>query len=129
MMQPTLSHVTVLVEQEDLEPFCEALSASGITFENAGAQRGAADTAELIVIVAPTLVGLAFSLEKLRRLRLPRTYLRPAHDGFDFWTDSGTRDGRVFVVYDDRIEELSDKEITAEWLRSWLRDDASAADE
>jgi hypothetical protein len=121
MSEPTLQQVTVLVENEDAVAFRHALSQSKVLVENAGVQRGAEQAADLIVLAAPTVVILALVLEKLRRLRLPRTYLRATPEGLDVWTDSTTRDGRILVVHPDgRVEELPDSEISVGTLEAVL---------
>lgn len=121
MPEPTFNQVNVLVEAQDTEALCAALALSNVTYENAGSQRGAAETSELIILAAPTVVVLALVLEKLRRLRLPRTYLRPTADGLDVWTDSTMPDGRVIVVHEDgRVDELPDPEISMQTLKRLL---------
>lgn len=89
---------------------------SDIDFADAGAARGVVgDACELIVVATPSFAAVLMLLERLRRLRLPRTYVRLSDDGLDIWTDAETSDGRIVVIGDGHnVTELDDRSITAE---------------
>jgi len=101
--------------------FAGALSADGIDYERAGAARGMADAVELFVLAVPSLAVLALVLEKLRRARLPRTYVAVRGSGIEIWTDRATKDGRIFVSTEsEEFVELPDTTISADTLRHAL---------
>src|SRR4051794_28471165 len=77
--------------------FAAELGAAGIDHERAGAARGMADAAELFIVALPSLSAFALVLEKLRRARLPRTYVAVRDSRIEIWTDDATNDGRIFV--------------------------------
>jgi hypothetical protein len=101
--------------------FAGALSADGIDYERAGVARGMADAVELFVLAVPSLAVLALVLEKLRRARLPRTYVAVRDSGIEIWTDRATKDGRIFVSTEsEEFVELPDTTISADTLRHAL---------
>jgi hypothetical protein len=112
----------VLVDASEVTEFEEALTAEDIFFASSGAQRGVADATEIFIFMSTQLGILALVFEKLRRGRLPRTYIRVDTNGeFEVWKDTETADGRIFAVSPDKsIEELPDREITAELLARLL---------
>lgn len=101
--------------------FVAELSGAGIDYERAGAARGIEAVVELFILAVPSLAGLALVLEKLRRARLPRTYVAVRDSRIEIWTDSTTNDGRIFVsTGDEEFAELADKTITEDTLRHAL---------
>jgi hypothetical protein len=101
--------------------FAGELSAARVDYERAGAARGIAEAVELFIVAVPSLSGLALVLEKLRRARLPRTFVVVRKDRIDTWTDSENNDGRLFVSTEsDEFFELPDTTISVEILRHAL---------
>jgi|GEM_PF-2401285 len=101
--------------------FAAELSATGVDHERAGAARGIEGAVELFILAVPSLAGLALVLERLRRARLPRTYVAVRDSRIEIWTDSTTNDGRIFVsTADEEFVELADKTITEDTLRQVL---------
>lgn len=109
------SQVNLLVAAEVEDEVKSALE--GLEFEEAGAPRGVADAVQLFIIAMPSAAALLLLLEKLRRLRLPRTYIRARAGEIEIWTDEDLNDGRVFVARDDgSVEELPDAELSPQPL-------------
>jgi hypothetical protein len=109
------------VPADSAASFAAELSAAGIDHERAGAARGIAEAVELLVLAVPSLSGLALVIEKLRRTRLPRTYVAVRDSRIEIWTDGTTNDGRIFVSAEsDEFVELPDATITADTLRHAL---------
>jgi hypothetical protein len=116
---PREAHIEV--PADSAASFAGELSAAGIDHERAGAARGIAEAVELFILAVPSLSGLALVLEKLRRARLPRTYVAVRDSRIEIWTDSATNDGRIFVSTEsDEFVELPDTTITADTLRHAL---------
>lgn len=116
------SNATIAIDAA-LAPLVEAaLRKEGLVLQQAGPARGATDAALLITVLVPSIVTLALLVEKLRRLRLPRTYIYPRLDGgADIHVDEAVRDGRIVIVRPDGVvEELVDKEIGAAALQEAL---------
>ncbi len=100
---------------DDLE---QALSGSGLSAERGGSHRGINQVAELLIVATPSVAALALLLEKLRRLKLPRTYVRVRDDALEIWTDPSHDDGRTFAVArDGTLTELPDPGLTIEAVR------------
>jgi hypothetical protein len=116
------STVTIAVGS-DLAPRVEAgLREEGMALQQAGPARGAAEAAVLITVSVSSLTTLALLVEKLRRLRLPRTYIYPRAGAPDIRIDEEVRDGRILVVKPDgSVEELPDQEIGVAALRAALQ--------
>jgi len=111
------SRVSLLVQAGAGADVKSALEDGGLEFEDAGAPRGVADAVQLFVIATPSLGVLVLLLEKLRRLRLPRTYIRVRAGEIEIWAEEGLRDGRIVVVRDDgAVEELPDSELSPQQL-------------
>jgi len=109
------------VPADSAASFAAELSTIGIDHERAGAVRGIAAAVELFIFAVPSLSALALVLEKLRRARLPRTYVAVRDSRIEIWTDSATNDGRIFVSTEsDELVELPDTTITADALRHAL---------
>jgi hypothetical protein len=116
---PQEAHIEVPADRA--ASFAAELSAAGIDHERAGAARGIAEAVELFMVAVPSLSGLALVLEKLRRARLPRTYVVVGNGRIETWTDSENNDGRFFVSTEsDEFVELPDTTITVEMLRHAL---------
>jgi hypothetical protein len=116
---PREAHIEV--PTDSAASFATELSAAGIDHERAGAARGIAEAVELFILAVPSLSGLALVLEKLRRARLPRTYVAVRDSRIEIWTDSATNDGRIFVSTEpDEFVELRDATITEDALRHAL---------
>ncbi len=116
-----LSRATVLVTSDVADDLNRELAASELDFERAGAARGVAGASELFIVATSSLTALALLFEKLRRLRLPRTYVRVLDDGLEIWTDGDTPDGRILVVREDgTTEELPDAGLSLESLADLL---------
>jgi hypothetical protein len=96
------------------------LEAAGVSAQDAGPARGAVEAAALLVAVVPSIATLAVVLEKLRRLKLPRTYVVIGRDGcIDLYTDDETPDGRILVIHGDgTVNALPDSEITPGLLKA-----------
>lgn len=120
---------TIAVEA-DLAPQIESgLREDGLVLQQAGPARGVADAAVLIAVAVPSIVTLALLVEKLRRLRLPRTYLYPGPHGLDICIDEEVSDGRIVIVGPDgSVEELPDKEISVAALQEALQPPRSPGD-
>lgn len=121
MQLVTVDHIyraNVLVDAGEVTAFRELLAADAVAFESSGAQRGVADATEVFMVAATQLGVLALVFEKLRKGRLPRTYIRVDVNGeLEVWKDAETADGRIFAIYPDKsVEELPDREFTAELL-------------
>lgn len=131
-----MSNATIAVEAT-LAPRLEAaLREDGFAVQQAGATRGATEAAMLITVAVPSIVTLALLVEKLRRLNLPRTYIYPTSGAPDFrvggdleppadgqprvQVDEGIRDGRILVIWPDRVDELPDGEISVAALERLL---------
>lgn len=114
--------VHIEVPANSAASFAAELSAAGIDHERAGAARGIAEAVELFIFAVSSLSGLALVLEKLRRARLPRTYIVVRESRIvEIWTDPTTNDGRIFVSTEsEEFVELPDKTITADTLRRIL---------
>jgi hypothetical protein len=116
---PREAHIEV--PADSAASFAAELSASELDHERAGAARGMADAVELFVLAVPSLAVLALVLEKLRRARLPRTYVAVRESGIEIWTDRATKDGRIFVSTEsEEFVELPDTTISADTLRHAL---------
>jgi hypothetical protein len=103
----------------DLE---QALSGTGVSVERAGSQRGLNQAVELIIVATPSIAALALLLEKIRRLRLPRTYVRVKDETIEWWTDPSHNDGRTFAVSKDGdLTELPDTGLSVEAVQSLFR--------
>ena len=108
--------------QPAVEALTRMLGEDGIEFERAGGQRGVAGAVELVIVLLPSLTVAALVIDKLRRLRLPRTYIRVG-ETLEVWTDTTTPDGRVLIVKaDGSVDELPDGEISAASLVARLRE-------
>jgi hypothetical protein len=116
---PPEAHVEV--PADSAMSFAADLRAAGIDHERAGAARGIAEAVELFIVAVPSVAGLALVLEKLRRARLPRTYVAVRDSHIEIWTDKEANDGRVFVSTEsDEFAELPDATISADTLRRAL---------
>lgn len=115
--------VTIAVEAEVAPDIHAALVESSIPVQPAGPARGALEAATVIIALVPSVASLALLLEKLRRLRLPRTYVVAGADrAVDIYTDETVRDGRILIVRaDEQVIELPDQEITVAALIEALR--------
>ena len=87
------SVVEISLPTPAIEALAGMLSEEGMEFERIGAQRGVAEITELIAVAVPSLAVVALVFEKLRRLRLPRTYIR-AGETLEVWVDPNMPDGR-----------------------------------
>jgi len=126
-MDTLLREAHIEVPADSVASFAADLSAAGIDHERAGAARGIAEAVELFIVAVPSLSGLALVLEKLRRARLPRTYVAVRNSRISIWTDSDTNDGRIFVSTEsDEFVELPDTTITADMLRRALDRDRTS---
>jgi hypothetical protein len=120
-MDTPLWDVHIEVPADTAASFAGELSAAGIDHERAGAARGVAEAIELFILAVPSLSGLALVIEKLRRARLPRTYVAVRDSRIEIWTDSATNDGRIFVSTEsEEFVELPDTTITGDTLRRVL---------
>jgi hypothetical protein len=116
---PSVAHIEI--PAADAAAFAAALAAAEIEHERAGAARGIAEAVELFILAVPSLLALALMLEKVRRARLPRTYIVLRDGRVDGWTDSTTNDGRILIsVGEGEFAELPDTAITADLLRQVL---------
>ena len=87
----------------------DQLSEEGATVDTAGASRGLATDVQLVIVATPSLAVLGLVVEKLRRLRLPRTYMQVRDGALEVWTDPDVNDGRAFVVDSSgTLRELQD---------------------
>ena len=77
----------------------------------------------MLIVAVPSVATLLLILEKIRRLRLPRTYVVPAPDGtIEIYTDATTNDGRIVIVQsDESVVELPDQEISLSMLTDALK--------
>lgn len=117
MSEEVPSRASVLVAADRAVEVERALGKGDLEFEAAGVPRGVADAVQLFVIATPSVAALMLLLEKLRRLRLPRTYLRVRDGELEIWTDQNSPDGRFVVVGDDgSVEELPDGELSMQAL-------------
>ncbi len=132
------STATIAVDLE-LAPRVEAaLREEGLVLQQAGPARGAAEAAVLIAVSVPSIVTLALLAEKLRRLKLPRTYIYLRRNGPDIrigggpdagaveepevHVDEEIRDGRIVLIGSDgSVRELLDQEISVAALQRALR--------
>ena len=91
-----------------------------LEFEGAGSPRGLSTAVELFVVATPSLAAFSLLIEKLRRLRLPRTYVKFCEEEVEVWVDEKVRDGRTLALRCDGslIEELSDPELSTQQLIS-----------
>jgi len=111
------SRVSLLVQTGTGAEVKSALEDGGLAFEDAGAPRGVADAVQLFIVATPSLGVFLLLLEKLRRLRLPRTYIRVRAGEIEIWMEEELRDGRIVVVRDDgSVEELPDGELSPQQL-------------
>jgi hypothetical protein len=114
---------SVLIGEEAAAGLERALAAGGLSFERAGVQRGISGAVELFIVATPSMVVLALLIEKLRRLRLPRTYVQLREHEVEIWTDTATSDGRILLIRPGgSVEELPDRLLTAETLAAALRE-------
>jgi hypothetical protein len=118
------SKSSLLVHAASADIVENALHEGALEYERAGAPRGIASAVELFIVATPSAAALLLLLEKLRRLRLPRTYVALRDDEVEIWTDQVLNDGRFFVVRgDDRLEESPDTGLSAKSLKDLLRGD------
>lgn len=116
---PQEAHIEV--PADSAAEFASELSAAELDHERAGAARGLADAVELFILAVPSLSVLALVLEKLRRARLPRTYVAVRDSRIEIWTDRTIKDGRVFVSTEaEEFVEIPDTTISADTLRHAL---------
>jgi hypothetical protein len=115
------TNATIAVQAELAPKIEAALREDGFLFQQAGAARGAAEAAVLIAVSVSSIVSLCLLAEKLRRLRLPRTYIYLGPGEPDIRVDEGMPDGRIVVVGPNGVEQLLDEEISVAALQKALR--------
>lgn len=110
------SAVSVALPEQVADAFIAELTAvKDLHFEPAGAARGVSEASQLIIVATPSITTLLFVLERIRRLRLPRTYIRLTDGELDVWSDSAVSDGRIIVLGDQgRVSELNDHLLTSD---------------
>lgn len=110
--------VTVAAEAEVAAQIDCVLTEMDLSTQRPGPVRSSAEAATVIIAFVPSVVVLALLLEKLRRLRLPRTYVVLGEDRtVDIHTDERIRDGRIVVLRHGKAAvELPDQEITVSAL-------------
>jgi len=112
-----IHQTNVSLPEAEAAGLLDLLRGSGLTTEQAGGPRGFAADITLVIVSTPSIAALALVFEKLRRLRLPRTYIQVSPSEIDVWTDRDVNDGRVFAVSSGGVlTELADANLTIEGL-------------
>jgi hypothetical protein len=110
--------VTVEAEAEAAIKIDSVLTEMGLSTQRPGPARSSAEAVTVIIAIVPSIAILTLLLEKLRRLRLPRTYVVLGEDQtVDIYTDERIPDGRIVVLqHGQAAVELPDQEITVSTL-------------